>query len=61
MELLLNNFDFFKQRDENLYSFYAENNNMNDVLEFISSNNLSLIKLEKNETSLETLFMEVIK
>ena len=61
MELLLSKFSFIKQKEDNVYSFYAENNNLNDVLEFISANNLSLIKLEKNETSLETLFMEVIK
>ena len=59
--LVLENFSFMKKNEENKLSFYVEENNLYNVLDFISSNKLSLVKLEQNEATLESLFMEVIK
>ena len=57
----LEKFSFINQTTNNQLSFYLSNNNLYEVLQFISLNKISLIKIEKNEPTLESLFMEVIK
>lgn len=61
VNLLLEKFSFINQTINNQLSFYLSNNNLYEVLQFISLNKISLIKIEKNEPTLESLFMEVIK
>ena len=61
VKILMDKFKFIEQKQDNILSFYAENNNLYDILNFISSNKLSFVKIEKNEKSLESLFMEVVK
>lgn len=61
VNLLLENFSFVIKKEENKLSFYNLDNNLYTVLEFIAKNKISFVKLEKNEPTLESLFMEVTK
>ena len=61
LKLLLDKFKFIEQKKDNQLSFYVENNNVYEILDFISHNKMSLVKFEKTERSLESLFMEVVK
>lgn len=57
---LLEEFSFIVNKDNKLV-FLANDNTLYDVLDFISKNKISLTKLEKLETTLESLFMEVAR
>lgn len=61
VNLLLDKFSYVKQKEDKTLYFYLEENNLYDVLEFISSRKIHVLKLEKNEPTLESLFMEVVK
>ena len=61
INLLMDKFPFITKKQDKQLHFYVQNDNLYNVLNFISLNKLKLVKIEKNETSLETLFMEVIK
>lgn len=61
IKILLDKFGFIEEKQDNQLSFYVENNNVYEILDFISCNKLSLVKFEKSECSLESLFMEVVK
>ena len=58
---LIENVKDLYQKDENSLTFINEENKLFEVLEFINSNKISIVKLEKNELTLESLFMEVVK
>ena len=60
LELLLSEFSFLNKNDKTL-SFYNIDDSLFKVLEFISINKISVIKLEKNEPTIESLFMEVVR
>ena len=57
MKLLLNNFICFKVKNKIL----VNKEHLYSILEYISNNKLSVIKIEKKEKTLESLFMEVVK
>ena len=61
INLLLNTFSFINKKEDNKLYFYAVDNNLYEVLDFISKNKLLINKIEKNEPTLESLFMEVTK
>ena len=61
LNILLEKFDYISKKQANQTSFYLDGNNLYEVLNYISLNKLSLVKLEKNELTLESLFMEVVK
>ena len=61
INVLLGKFEFIKVNENKQLTFSAYDNYLYDVLSFITSNKLSLIKVEKNEPTLESLFMEVVK
>lgn len=56
---LLNVYNYIKVKDGN--KVLLSEDNLYEVLNYISLNKVSLVKLEKNEPTLEALFMEVIK
>ena len=61
IKLILEKFDFIKLNNENELILSTSDDNLFEVLNFISFNKLSLVKIEKNEPTLESLFMEVVK
>ena len=61
LNILLEKFDYISKKQANQTSFYLDGNNLYEVLNYISLNKLSLVKLEKNELTLESLFIEVVK
>ena len=60
-EMILKNFSDAIVRDECTLSFNGGNEKIYDVVDFIRSNSLSIRRLERDEASLESLFMEVVK
>ena len=58
--MLLSEFSFLNKNDNTL-SFYNVDDSLFKVLEFISTNKIRVIKLEKTEPTLESLFMEVVR
>ena len=58
IELIKKEFDSIKQINNKLLLPSSE---LFNVLDFISTNKINVIKLEKNEPTLESLFMEVVR
>ncbi len=58
---LMQSFDKIKKCENNQLSFLEKDHNMYDVLRFVAEKRVSLIKFEKAEPTLESLFMEAIK
>ena len=52
-------FSDMEKAGENRMTFYEKQNSLHDVLAFTAQKKLSLIKLERAEPTLESLFMEV--
>ena len=61
IKLLLEEFNFLKYLDNNKLMFTYDEEKFYDVLNYISMNKVSLIKIEKIEPTLESLFMEVVR
>ena len=59
-ELILSSFPKMKLTSENQLTFSAEEDYLFSVLRFVADNNIPIIRVERSEPSLETLFMEVI-
>lgn len=59
--LLLDKFNSMIKENARKIRFNSSIDSLYDVLDLISSNKLSLIKMEKIEPTLESLFMEVVK
>ena len=58
-EALINAFPLIKRIDGGKLKFSESNYSSSVVLKFIAENNISLLKLDRQEPSLEDLFMEV--
>ncbi len=58
---LMQSFDKIKKIENNQLSFLEKEHSIYDVLRFVTEKRISLVKFEKAEPTLETLFMEVIK
>lgn len=58
---LMQSFDKIKKIENNQLSFLEKEHSIYDVLRFVAEKRISLVKFEKAEPTLETLFMEVIK
>lgn len=56
---LLEAFSDMEKTGGNRLTFYEKQNTLHDVLGFVAQRKLSLVKLERAEPSLESLFMEV--
>ena len=59
MDVLTRAFPEMKQCDSNQLSFCETSNTVFDLLRFIADNHITLMKLERIEPTLESLFMEV--
>ena len=46
---------------ENQLIFEEKEHNLHEVLEIVAKNKLSLLKMERQEPSLESLFLEVLE
>lgn len=58
---LVKGFDKIRRGENNTLSFRENEHSVYDVLRFISEKRIELIKFEKAEPTLESLFMEVVK
>lgn len=58
---LMNNFAKIRKAENNLLTFSENEHSMYDVLSFITEKRISIVKFEKAEPTLESLFMEVVK
>lgn len=58
---LMNNFAKIRKAENNLLTFSENEHNMYDVLSFITEKRIPIVKFEKAEPTLESLFMEVVK
>ena len=58
---LIKEFSFLIQQENTNLHFINEDDNLYRLLNYISLNKISIVKLEKSEATLESLFMEVIK
>lgn len=61
MLALMKGFDKIQKRENNQLSFRENEHSVYEVLRFVADKKISLIKFEKAEPTLESLFMEVIK
>lgn len=61
MEYLLRTFDSVRQAEEDSLVFSGEESKMFEVLSFITEHKIPILKIERSEPSLESLFMEVAK
>ena len=60
-KLLIENFSNIKLISDNIIEVIGGYDKMQEVLEFITANNIKIKRIEKIEPSLESLFMEVVK
>ena len=58
---LVKGFDKIRRGENNTLSFRENEHSVYDVLRFIAEKRIELIKFEKSEPTLESLFMEVVK
>nr|MDE5965945.1 ABC transporter ATP-binding protein [Lachnospiraceae bacterium] len=58
-EKLLHRFHHAKRIEKNTLSFFEEEDLFFPVLQYITENRLPVLKIERTESSLETLFLEV--
>lgn len=58
---LLRTFDSVRQAENNSLVFSGEESKMFEVLSFITEHKIPILKIERSEPSLESLFMEVAK
>ena len=58
---LMNNFAKIRKAENNLLTFSENEHSMYDVLSFITEKRIPIVKFEKAEPTLESLFMEVVK
>ena len=61
MNLIAQTFCDARITGENMLVFYPGNNSVFDLLRFIADKQISLVKMEKTEPTLESLFLEVTK
>ena len=61
IKALCEKFHHMKKSGRNQLTFREEETSVSDVLIFIADRKISLLKVERLEPSLETLFMEVVK
>jgi ABC-2 type transport system ATP-binding protein len=61
MLTLMKGFDKIQKGENNQLSFRENEHSMYEILRFVADKKISLIKFEKAEPTLESLFMEVIK
>ncbi len=59
--LLLNAFTGLKKIGSNQFAFFEKDYNVFDVMHFLTERKISLMKLERIEPTLESLFMEVVE
>jgi len=59
--LLLQNFKGLRQTDKAQLRFYEKEQDLYQVLRFVAEKELTLIKMEQMEPTLESLFMEVVE
>lgn len=59
--LLLQNFRGLRQTDNVQLRFYEKEQDLYDVLRFVTEQKLALVKVEQIEPTLESLFMEVVE
>lgn len=60
-QTLLQAFSGIKKNKEDALTFYESEHSLFDVLKFISTKQIALLKVQRMEPSLESLFMEVVK
>jgi ABC-2 type transport system ATP-binding protein len=60
-KLLIEKFSNINLITDNIIEFIGGYDKMQEVLEFITKNNIKIKRIEKIEPSLENLFMEVVK
>lgn len=60
-KLLIENFSNINLITDNIIEFIGGYDKMQELLEFITKNNIKIKRIEKIEPSLENLFMEVVK
>lgn len=60
-QTLLRVFPEIKKNKEGALTFYESEHSLFDVLKFISTKQIALLKVQRMEPSLESLFMEVVK
>ena len=58
---LMQIFRKIRKDENNQLRFFENEHSANDVLRYICDNKLQLLKFEKAEPTLESLFMEVVK
>ena len=58
---LISAFARMKRIGENQVSFYESEHSVFEVMSFISANRVPIVKLERKELTLESLFMEVLE
>ncbi len=59
VSILCNAFSSMKTVDKNKLVFFEDNHSVSEVLRFVADENLSVVRVERLEPSLEDLFMEV--
>ena len=57
--VLLQTFAHLRQTEENQLVFHENNHSVNQVLHFLADRSIPILKLERVEPTLESLFMEV--
>lgn len=61
LKLLMNVFAGLKKSGINTASFRENDHTLFDILRFVTDNRIRLLKIERVEPTLETLFMEVVE
>lgn len=61
LKLLMNVFAGLKKSGMNTASFRENDHTLFDILRFVTDNRIRLLKIERVEPTLETLFMEVVE
>ncbi len=61
IQRLLNKFPYCKVNGENQLIFRNNEDNMSDILSFIAEQKLSILKIERQEATLESMFLEVVE
>lgn len=61
LKLLMNVFARLKKSGMNTASFRENDHTLFDILRFVTDNRIRLLKIERVEPTLETLFMEVVE
>ncbi|MBQ9765624.1 MAG: ABC transporter ATP-binding protein [Lachnospiraceae bacterium] len=60
-QVLINTFEDCRQIENNKLVLREKDNTIYDVLNYVTNNRIPLLKLERKEPSLESLFMEVVE